>query len=402
MIPTNAHKEATQFFKRKFGFTAPYTVQAPARVELLGNHNGYNQGLVMLLAVDRFLCMAGSPRTDGKICLTGTAFGSETFSAGRIEKNPSAPWADYVKGVVLELRRHGVAVGGFNAAIHSTIPMGAGLGSSSALTVAAALLLRKMYPYVVTETGSTQPPARDRAGLAPPFTPAQKLDVARLCQTAEQQYAGTACGLPDHVAPLFGKAFHVVQFDCRDGVVEHLLMAGEIVVVICPSGIQPSPAARDHRPWRNICQSAARALRVQSLRQVDARRLKANRARLTDHEYQCAYHVVGENQRVVFGERALRADDFEQFGQFMFQSHASSRELFHNSCAELDLLVDLARRHSGCLGARLSGIGFGGATVNLVRLEALNDFKQFMARGYQQACHRSMDPLICRIVDGAE
>jgi galactokinase len=402
MMPSNAHHDAVNFFKRKFGFTPACTVQAPARLELLGNHADYNQGLVMLLAVDRVLCLVGSPRSDGKVCLASSAFPeSEMFSVGGLERNPAAPWADYVKGVLFHLRRHGVCIRGFNAAIHSTIPMRAGLGSSSALTVATALFLRKLYPYVVSETGSTQPPARDRAGLAPLFTLAQKLQIARVCHNAEFQYADSPCGLPDHVASLFGKAFHVVQLDCRDGAIEHSPWVDEVAVVVCPSGVQPSLAARKHRPWRALCQSAARALGVPSLRQVDPSRLKASQSRLTDREYQCAYHVVGENQRVIFGEHALRADDGEQFGQFMFQSHASSREFFRNSSAELDLLVDLARRHPGCLGARLSGIGFGGVTVNLVRMEALADFKQFMSEGFQKACHRPLDPWVCRIVDGA-
>jgi galactokinase len=134
---------------------------------------------------------------------------------------------------------------------------------------------------------------------------------------------------------------------------------------------------------------------------VDPKELAANKGRLTAREHACAYHVVGEIQRVIFGERALRSGDLEQFGQYMFQSHESSRDFFRNSCPELDLLVEIARRSPGCLGARLTGGGFGGATINLVRREQLKEFNEAVRASYYQQSGRSMTPLVCEVVNGA-
>jgi galactokinase len=130
--------------------------------------------------------------------------------------------------------------------------------------------------------------------------------------------------------------------------------------------------------------------------------LAANKARLTGREHACAYHIAGEIQRVIFGARALRTDDFEQFGQYVFQSHESSRDFFQNSCPELDLLVELARAHPACLGARLTGGGFGGATVNLVVRPQLDAFKAAIARVWEERTGRKLHPMLCQVVDGAK
>ena len=134
---------------------------------------------------------------------------------------------------------------------------------------------------------------------------------------------------------------------------------------------------------------------------MDAKYLEANKRRLTEREYQCAYHVVGEIQRVVAAERALRDEDLKQLGQYLFQSHESSRDFLRNSCAELDLLVELARNHPGCHGARLTGGGFGGATINLVAYHQAESFMEQMASQYEQRTGRKLAPMICQIVDGA-
>ncbi|MBI3192313.1 MAG: galactokinase, partial [Pedosphaera parvula] len=155
------------------------------------------------------------------------------------------------------------------------------------------------------------------------------------------------------------------------------------------------------RELREQCEAAAAALRARSLRSVEPRYLSANRDKLTERQYQCAYHIVGENQRVVFGERALDEGDFLQFGQYLFQSHESSRDFFQNSCPELDLLVELAREHPACIGARLTGGGFGGATLSLIHLLRAVDFIDYMKAKYAEKAARQTAPFLCAIVDGA-
>jgi galactokinase len=395
--------EATNLFKAKFGHRPTHGVRAPGRLELLGNHTDYNDGLVMSVAIDKYIAISSSPRTDGKIELVSSAFPAvEKFSIGNLSKNPAAPWANYVKGVLEQLRQHSIHFGGFNAAIHGTVPIGAGLSSSAALEVATALTVRQLYPYTVTETGSTVPPRRDKLGRLRALKNPERLCVAKLCQAAENKFVGVQSGLLDQISSLFGKAFHVILIDCRDLSVNRAPMIGETSLVVCSSGVKHSLVGGEYNELRQQCEAAARALGVKALRAVDAKMLQANKSKLTEREYQCAYHIVGENQRVIYGEKALREDDFEQFGQYMFQSHESSRDFFKNSTAELDLLVELAREHPATYGARLTGGGFGGATLNLVKRPAVQTFMEYMAAEYEKRSGHKITPLLCQIVDGAE
>lgn len=395
--------EVQQLFKKHYGHAPPIVVQAPGRLELLGNHTDYNQGLVMALAVDRFIAMAVTPRTDGRIELVSSAFpGKEIFSVHELTRNPAAPWSDYVKGVLTELRRRKVHFSGFSAAIHGTIPLGAGMSSSAALEVATALAVRQLHPYTLTLTGATTPPKRDDRGALPVLSALEKIEIAKACQAAESGFVGVNCGLLDQISSLFGKAFHAIEIDCQSLAVEHVPMIGEIAIVVCNSGVKHALVAGEYNELREHCEAAARALGAKSLRSVDLPYLTTNRKKLGEREYQCAYHIVGEIQRVIFGARALRDGDFEQFGQYMFQSHESSRDFFHNSCEELDLLVELARVHPACLGARLTGGGFGGATINLVRRDQVEAFSHAMASGYRDKAGRELTPMVCKVVDGAK
>jgi galactokinase len=393
--------DARALFQRHFGQPAVHVAQAPGRLELLGNHTDYNEGLVLSAAIDRHIQIAAGTRTDGKIELVSTAYpGPEIFWLDKIVKNPAAPWADYVKGVLEQLRKRGVRFNGFNAAIHGTIPPGAGMSSSAALEVASALAVRRLFPYTLTEAGLGAPPDRDRQGNVPPPAKAERLPLARICSAAENEYVGVRSGLLDQISSLFGRAWQVMEIDFKALTVEYAPIAGAVLVV-CDSGVKHELVAGAYNELREQCEGAARALGAASLRAVDARRLAANKNRLTERQYECAYHVVGEIQRVIHGRRALGEGDLQLFGECMYQSHESSRDFMKNSAPELDLLVDLARAHPGCLGARLTGGGFGGATISLVVHHQAEDFMNAMARGYKSRTSREMKPVICQIVDGA-
>jgi galactokinase len=392
----------SNLFKRHFGHKPPHVLQAPGRLELIGNHTDYNEGLVMALAVDKYVYAAAASRNDGKVKLVAAAFDEpEEFFVSDLQKNPNAPWADYVKGVIDQLRRRGARMGGFNAAIDGTIPMGAGMSSSAALEVATALIIRRMYPFALRDGGLGPAPVLDEHGELPPIGAKEKLDLAKLCQAAENDFVGVKCGLLDQASSLFGKAHHAIELDFKFMTVEHVPMFGDIAIVTCNSGVKHQLVGGEYNELRAFCESAAKKLGAKSLRSVDPKDLAANRQKLSEREYQCAYHVVGEIQRVVAGARALRDGDFAQFGHFMFQSHESSRDFFKNSTRELDLLVAIAREHPACLGARLTGGGFGGATINLVRRDGVETFRQFMSREYKSRSSIEMSPLVCQIADGA-
>ncbi|HSU53845.1 MAG TPA: galactokinase, partial [Candidatus Dormibacteraeota bacterium] len=188
--------------------------------------------------------------------------------------------------------------------------------------------------------------------------------------------------------------------DFRSLTVEHAPMVGEAIVV-CNSGVKHQLVGGEYNELRRDCESAARKFGAKSLRSVDLQAVEANQSKLTTREYECAKHVVSEIQRVVAGERALRQDDHRQFGQYMFQSHESSRKFLKNSTAELDLLVELAHGHPACLGARLTGGGFGGATINMVAHHQAEGFMDYMAEQYEKKSGHKLKPLLCQIVDGA-
>jgi galactokinase len=191
-----------------------------------------------------------------------------------------------------------------------------------------------------------------------------------------------------------------MSIDFQSLKVEQAPMVGEAIIV-CNSGVKHELVGGEYNELRQNCEAAAQKLGAKSLRAVELKVLEANKAKLTAREYECARHVVSEIQRVVAGERALRDDDHRQFGQYMFQSHESSRDFLKNSTAELDLLVELARAHPGCLGARLTGGGFGGATINLVSYHQAESFMRQIAEAYEDQTGHKLKPLLCQIVDGA-
>ena len=273
--------EVSALFKKNFNQTPTHVVCAPGRLELLGNHTDYNDGLVMALAVDKYIMIAASPRTDGKIELASSAFPErEIFSVDKIEKNPAASWANYIKGVLLQLQKRGVHFSGFNAAVHGTIPMGAGMSSSAALEVATALIVRKLYPFTLTVTGLGAAPQRDSKGQLPPIGPAERLEFAKVGQAAENQFVGVQCGILDQISSLFGKASSVIDIDCRSLTVENPPMPGEAVIV-CNSGVKHELIGGEYNELRQNCESAAKKLGAKFLRTVELKDVEANKSKLT-------------------------------------------------------------------------------------------------------------------------
>lgn len=392
-------KDASVAFKSHFGVAPSHTVRAPGRLELLGNHTDYNEGLVLSLAVDRYIEIAVGPRNDGKIELFSTSFPkSETFWLDRIEKNLAADWANYPKGVLQQLRKKGVHFTGFNAAIHSSIPMGAGMSSSAAFEVSTAMAVRQLFPFSLS--GNASVPQRDARGKLPPLDQSEKLDFAKVCRAAENEFVGVNCGLLDQISSLFGKAAHVMETDFQSLRVKLEPIPGEAIIV-CNCGVKHSLVEGAYNELRRNCEAAARVMGVPFLRSADFKMLNANKSKMSQREYECAHHVIGEIQRVSLGSKLLRENDHVQFGQFMFQSHESSRDFFKNSVPELDTLVDIARGIPGCLGARLTGGGFGGATINLVAHHQAEHFMRALPEEYFKRTGIKTNPILCQIVDGA-
>ncbi len=392
---------ALTLFQQHFAAPPVHFVRAPGRLEMLGNHTDYNDGIVLSVAIDRYLEIAAAPRADGLIELVSTAFPAPViFPASELLANPAAPWANYVKGVLDQLRQEGVRFSGFNAAFHGGIPMGAGMSSSAALEVSTALMLRQLYPYRLTEGGPLSPPVRDAQGRLPELSRDETLAIAKLCRAAENEFVGVQSGLLDQLSSLCGQAGHVMEIDFRFLTVKLAPLPGAEIIV-CNSGVNHALVGGEYNELRENCVGAARALGVTALRSVNLKNLLSHRDQLSPRQFECAHHIVTEIERVVLAEQALRAGETRRFGQYMFQSHESSRDWLKNSAPELDVLVELARAHPGCLGARLTGGGFGGATVNLVLPDQVSNFIGHMTRQYQERTGHILEPVVCRIVAGA-
>ena len=376
--------EISAAFEARFGQAPSVVARAPGRLEILGNHTDYNEGLVISCAIAQSTWVAAAP-AEGDTCtlITQSDLPEAQFSATKPGKPVAGEWANYIKGIVCELRERGHEVAGFNMAIASDIPRSAGLSSSAALEVAAA--------YAIGALNGIQLPA---------------VEWARVGQGSENNYVGANTGLLDQLSSIAGKAGHIVACDFRSVTAEAQKFGESAVFVVANTGVAHDLTA-DYNERRMRCEEAAELIKlrypdVEALRDVSQEMLEACRESLELLTYRRARHIVGENHRVKAGLSALGTGDLEAFGQLLFDSHYSSRHYFENSCRELDILVELSRSLPGCLGARLSGGGFGGSCIHLVRAEEASLFASRLATAYETRTGNEIEPLICELGAGAE
>lgn len=350
------------------------TVYAPGRAEVLGNHTDYNQGLVLSIAVDRGTTVQGSVRYDGKIRLIAKDL-NEVFetSLSEVSPQPKQEWVNYVLGVYDQFIKRGLPPKGFELEISSNLPMGAGLSSSAALESATALFLQQIYQ-----------------------TQFDRLELAKIGQAAEHHYVGVKCGLLDQISSLFGKKDQLILIDCRTFEIRNIPIPLGYQFVIVNSKVKHALVSGEYNERRHSCEEAANSLGVKALRDITPEILIKNKSKLSPLAFKRAMHVVGEIDRVTQAEKALADKKISTLGQFMWDSHQSSIDNFENSCSELDLLVSAAQKIKGCLGGRLSGGGFGGATVNLVEDQAVAEFTKSMTKAW-----KSGESLVTSASEGA-
>ena len=349
---------------------------APGRVELLGNHTDYNQGLVLGAAIDRGVAVTGSARTDNRIRLSSNLTGQVEIQLSEKPQNEST-WTNHVLGIALELIELGIPIPGFQAVIESNLSPGSGLASSAALEIATALFLLKL---------------QDRR-LEP-------IKLAKLCQRAEHRFVGVRSGLLDQVMSIFGRANELIVFDTRSEQIQPIKFPEDLALIIAHSGKQRELSRGDYNLRREQTSAAAKALGVTTLRDISAAQLE-ERTDLDRLLYHRARHVIGENDRVQRGAELLAKGDAARFGQLLNESHQSSRDNFENSTPELDLLVQLAQNTSGVLGARLTGAGWGGAIVAGCKAEEAESAVTQLRDAYHSETGRTTEMFVCQIADGA-
>ena len=374
-------------FKEQFGTEEPYfCARAPGRVNLIGEHTDYNGGFVMPMAVDRSVWSVFRPTEGREVRLWSVNYGEQShFSLDQITKSEDHPWSNYVRGVAQVLRDAGHSLQAYEAAIYGNVPIGAGLSSSAAMEVSAALAFCRSSNLDI-------PPKK----------------LARLCQKAENDFVGVNCGIMDQFVSLHAQQDRAVLIDCRS--LDHRLLpldTDQVRVVVCDTNVHHELGDSAYNERRESCERAATTFGevmagVEQLRDVSREQFKRHSHVLDDITFKRARHVITENGRVRWAVEKLEDEDYEAFGELMDASHDSLRDDYEVSCKELDLMVELARDQKGTLGARMTGAGFGGCTVNLVRSEHADEFRQAIGPRYEEETGIEPDIYECRAESGAE
>ncbi len=354
-------------------------------MNLIGEHTDYNQGFVMPAAVDFSTWVAIAPRRDRKLTVRSENF-SETAELD-LDKTPAhgtGYWSDYPFGVAVTLEQVGYRLGGANMLVRGEVPIGSGLSSSAAIEVATGFALLDSFEAKL-----------------------DRLELARVCQQAENEFVGMRCGLMDQFISCFGEADHALMLDCRSLEAQQLALPEEVKLVVCNTMVKHELATSEYNARRAECEEgvsllAREILELRSLRDLSMNDLERLASELPEVIYRRCRHVVSENHRVIEAAAALRGGDLSVFGKLMAESHRSLRDDYEVSCKELDTMVNLANDAEGVHGARMTGGGFGGCTINLVEINCVDQFKQSVASGYAEAIGREPEVYICLAAQGAE
>jgi len=328
-------------------------VAAPGRVNLIGEHTDYNDGFVLPMAIERYTVIAGDRAAEGQVTLHSLTTGETArFSLRPTTERGEPAWSNYVRGVISGFEKAKLKPPGFNAVIDSTVPFGGGLSSSAALEVATASLLELMV-------GKKLDP----------------IEKALLCQKAEHDFAGVPCGIMDQFTSVLARENHALLLDCRTRTTTAVPMTDPtITVLIINTNVRHKLADGDYAKRRAQCGIAALAMKVPALRDATTSILKRARGRMESTPFRRGRHVITENERTQETAKAIRKADWSRVGELMYASHASLREDYEVSCPELDAVVQIAQsigENGGVIGCRMTGAGFGGCAVSLVKTEAV-------------------------------
>ncbi len=356
-------------FSNVYGHQPTWIASAPGRVNLIGEHTDYNDGFVFPMAIERYAIIAASrPNPDTKLIRLYSTHSDKPAIidlAAPLKPFASGNWANYPAGVIAGFLARGLNPGGFDALVFSTVPLGGGLSSSAALEVAMATLLEII-------TGKKLDP----------------VEKALLCQKAEHEYAGMPCGIMDQYISVMGQENRVLLLDCRSRKPELVPMTdSSVTVLIINTNVKHELTGSEYPARRKQCESAAKFFGVPSLRDATADMLEAARPKMDKVVFRRARHVIGEIERTVHAAEGVRASNWPTVGQLMYASHASLRDDYEVSCKELDAVVQIAEGigvKGGIFGCRMTGGGFGGCAVALVKTDAVQAISKKIAQDYKK------------------
>ncbi|MEN9559790.1 MAG: hypothetical protein RLZZ502_1001 [Pseudomonadota bacterium] len=363
---SKVHTQTTleQAFLAHFHMAPELSVRAPGRVNLIGEHTDYNQGYVLPCVIPYFTYVACAKRNDHEVHALALDFKGETdrFALDRdISAHPSQPWSNYLRGMVQVMQQAGQQFGGMNIAIAGNVPLGAGLSSSAAFEVALGRALQQLYAL-----------------------PVDAVRIAQWGQATENQFVGCQCGIMDQMVCAVGEAHSALLLDCGDLSVEHIPIPEDLALIIVHSGVKRGLVDSAYNMRREQCESVAEFFGQTSLRTVSMQQLQAQEHALPALAYRRARHVLSENARVLAFAQALRQHDLSSMGVLMAQSHESMRADFEITTPEVDQLVTALQKLIGPQGgARMTGGGFGGCCVGLLKRECLAQVIAALPEHYQ-------------------
>ncbi|MBA2493756.1 MAG: galactokinase [Acidobacteria bacterium] len=371
-------------YQSRFG-GEPRLFRAPGRVNLIGEHTDYNDGFVLPMAIEYATIVAAAVREDRKIRVCSVNLGEEgEINLDAPEQKFRGSWLDFVEGVARILERRNVKLRGADLLISSDVPTGAGLSSSAALEISVGLALTEISNQSI-----------------------DKVQLALVGQAAEHEFVGAKIGIMDQFVSALGRKGHALLIDCRKLQAEQVPFAtDDAAIAICNTNIKHELAASEYNTRRAECEQGVEILQkflpgITHLRDVSVADFEKYKNHLPEIIRKRCRHVVTENKRTLDAAEALRKNDFEEFGRLMWLSHMSLRDDYEVSCRELDLLVKIASECAGVLGARMTGGGFGGSTVNLVRREKLEDFTEKVSIKYFRQTQIATDVYVSNPAGGA-
>jgi galactokinase len=373
------HQQVTEAFESRYGVKPDAVVRAPGRVNLIGEHTDYNDGFVLPMAINRATWIALRPRHDRIVRIYSLEFNEAAeFELDQLERTPSH-WTEYVKGMAWALQKAGYTLNGWDGVIAGDVPIGAGLSSSAALELATA------RAFGVTSGFPWSAPI-----------------MAKLGQKAENQWVGMNCGIMDQMISAAGKEGHALLIDCRTLDSQLVPLPPGTLVVVLDTATRRGLVDSAYNERRAQCEAAAQYFGVPALRDVTMEMFEQRAAGLDDVTRRRARHVITENARTLEAAEAMRRGDAVTLGKLMDASHVSMRDDFEISRAEMDTMVKLAQEHPASYGARMTGGGFGGCAVALVRAEVVGQFVTIVGERYKQATGLKPAIYVCEATNGAE
>ncbi len=376
-------KSVKERFQQRFG-TEPLLVRSPGRVNVIGEHTDYNNGFVLPAALDKAIYIGLSKRDDDRILLYSEEFKQEHETTVPGVAISDKQWPNYILGVVDQLNKRGYKISGFNLNIDGDVPVGAGLSSSAAVECATAFALNECFQLGI-----------------------DKMELALIGQKAEHTYAGVMCGIMDQFASVFGKEGHVIRLDCESLEYKYVpLLLEEYKILLLNTNVKHSLASSEYNTRRQECAEGVRLLQeagepVSSLRDANLIMVTKHLKEKNEVVYRRCKYIVEENQRLLTACDALEAGDLQTLGLNMYGSHDGLQHEYEVSCKELDFLVDAVRGNEAVVGARMTGGGFGGCTINIVREDAIEPLVADLSKRYKEAMGLELTPYIAKTSGGS-